>query len=82
MRLWSSLRPLRLLRSLRLLRILKPGYHSECKVQAIFGFFEATEAVEVIEACDVTTSGEVIEPTEVFRTTCSLEIDKLMARIT
>ena len=48
-----------------------------CKVQAIFGFFEATEAVEVIEACDVTTSGEVIEPTEVFRTTCSLEIDKL-----
>ena len=53
-----------------------------CKVQAIFGFFEATEAVEVIEASDVITSGEIIEPTEAFRTTYALEIDKLMARIT
>jgi hypothetical protein len=51
-------------------------------VQAVLVFFEATEAVEVIEASDVITSGEVIEPTEVFRTTYSLEIDKLMARIT
>ena len=48
-------------------------------MQAIFGVFEATEAVE---ASDVITSGEVIEPTEVFRTTYALEIDKLMARIT
>ena len=59
---------------MRLLRILKPGYHSECKVQTIFGFFEATEAVEIIEANDVITSGEVIEPIEIFRTSYALKI--------
>ena len=40
-----------------------------CKVQAILGDFEGKKAVEVIEASDVITSGEVIEATEVFRTT-------------
>jgi hypothetical protein len=45
-------------------------------------FFEATEAVEVIEVSDVITSGEIIEPTEVFRATYTLEIDNLIARIT
>ena len=51
-------------------------------MQAVFGVFEATEAVEVIEASDVIIFGEVIEPTEVFRATYALEIDKLMANIT
>ena len=43
---------------------------------------EAKEAVEVIEASDVIMSVEVIEATEVFRTTCSLKINNLKARIT
>ena len=34
-----------------------------------FCFFEAKEAVEVIEASDVTMSVEVIKATEVFKTT-------------
>ena len=71
MRLKSSLRPLRLLRllrSLRLLRFLMPGNHSLCKVHGVFLFFEVKEAVEVIEANDVTMFVEVIEATEVFRT--------------
>ena len=70
MRLKKSLRPLRLLRllrSLRPLRFLMPGNHSLCKVIAVF--FEAKGAVEVIEASDVIMSVEVIEATEVFRTT-------------
>ena len=59
-----------------------PGYNSVFKVQAVLGYFEATEAVEVIEASDVITSGEVIKPTEAFRTSYYLENDKLMAIIT
>jgi hypothetical protein len=39
------------------------------KVQAISNFFEAKEAVEVIEASVVIMSDEFIEATEVFRTT-------------
>jgi hypothetical protein len=38
--------------------------------------------VEVIEASDVIMSVEVIEATEVFRTTQSLKINNIMARIT
>jgi hypothetical protein len=38
-------------------------------VQAVLGVFEAKKAVEVIETTDVITSGEVIETTNVFRTT-------------
>ena len=45
-----------------------PGNHSVCKVQAVFLFLEATEAVEVIEASDFIMSVEVIEATEVFKT--------------
>ena len=59
-----------------------PGNHSVCKVQAVFLFLEATEAVEVIEASDVIMSVEVIEATEVFRTTQSLKINDTKARIT
>ena len=47
-----------------------------------FWFFEAKEAVEVIEASDVIMSVEVIEATEVFKTTLVLEINMLMAKIT
>ena len=42
----------------------------------------AKEAVEVIEASDIIMSVEVIEATEVFRTTCSLKINSAKARIT
>jgi hypothetical protein len=72
MRLSRSLRPLRLLRlsmSLRLLRFLIQGNHSECEVHAVFLFFEAKKAVEVIEASDVVMSVEIIEASEIFRTT-------------
>ena len=58
------------------------GYHSVCKVHAVFLFLEAKEAVEVIEASDVIMSVEVIEATEVFRTTHSLKINSVKARIT
>ena len=47
-----------------------------------FGFFEAKEAVEVIEASDVIMSVEVIEATEVFRTTRSFKINNVKTRIT
>ena len=59
-----------------------PGNHSVCKVHALFLCLEAKEAVEVIEASDVTISVEVIEATEVFRTTQSLKINDIKARIT
>ena len=59
-----------------------PGYHSVCKVHAVFSFVEAKEAVEVIEASDVIMFVEVIEATEVFRTTKSLKINNIKARIT
>ena len=45
-------------------------------------FLEAKEAVEVIEASDFIMSVEVIEATEVFRTTRSLEINNVKAKIT
>jgi hypothetical protein len=56
-----------------------PGNHSVCKVHAVF--LEAKEAVEVIEASDVIMSVEVIEATEVSRTTQSLKINNIKARI-
>ena len=61
---------------------LMPGNHSVCKVHTVFLFLEAKEAVEVIEASDVSMSVDVIEATEVFKTTSVLEINTLMARIT
>ena len=45
-----------------------------------FLFFEAKEAVQVIEASDVIMSFEVIEATKVFRTTQILKIKNLMAK--
>ena len=59
-----------------------PRNHSVCKVHAIFLSLEAREAVEVIEASDVSMSVEVIEATEVFRGTFSLKTNNLKARIT
>jgi hypothetical protein len=47
-----------------------------------FLFLVAKEAVEVIEASDVIISVEVIEATEVFRTTQSLKINNIKAKIT
>ena len=84
MRLKRSLRPLRLLRLLRSsrpLRFLMSRNHSVCKVHDVLLLLEAKEAVEVIKASDVIMSVEVIEATEVFRTTCSLKINNLKARI-
>ena len=46
-----------------------PRNHSLCKMHAVFLFFEVKEAVKFIEASDVTMSVEVIEATEVFKTT-------------
>ena len=51
-----------------------------CKL--FFLFLEATEAVEVIEFSDVIIFVEVIEATEVSRTTQSLKINNIKARIT
>ena len=51
--------------------------HPVTKVQAVFLFFEAKEAVEVIEASDVTMPVEVIEASEVFRTTQTLKINNI-----
>jgi hypothetical protein len=48
----------------------------------VFLLLEAKEAVEVIEASDVIMFVEVIEATEDFRTTQSLKINKIKARIT
>ena len=62
------LRLLRLLRSLRLLRFLMRRKSSNNQSASIFWFFEAKEAVEVIEASDVIVSVEAIEATEVFKT--------------
>ena len=59
-----------------------PRNHSVCKVHAVFLLLEAKEAVEVSEASDVIMSVKVIEATEVFRTTLSLEINNVKARIT
>ena len=50
-------------------------------MHAVFLFFEAKEAVEVIEASDVIMSVAVIKATEIFKPTLDLEIDKLMAKI-
>ena len=60
-----------------------PGNHSVCKVHAVlFLFLETKEAVDVIEASDIILSVEVNEATEVFRTTQSLKINDIKARIT
>ena len=67
-RLSRSLRPLRLLRSLRLLTFLMPGKSLSMQSVSSFWFFEAKEAVEVIEASKDIMSIEVFEATEVFRT--------------
>jgi hypothetical protein len=48
----------------------------------MLGFFDAKEAVEVIEASDVIMSVEVIDATVGFRTTQSLKINNIKARIT
>ena len=69
MRLLRPLRSLRLLRSLRPLRFLMAGKSPTNQSVSSFWFFEAKEAVEVIEASDVTMSVEVIKATEVFKTT-------------
>ena len=45
-----------------------PGNHLVCKVNAVFLFLDAKEAVEVTEASDVIMSVEVVEATELFRT--------------
>jgi hypothetical protein len=58
-----------------------PGNHSVCKVHAVFLILEANEAVEVIEASDVILSVELIEATEVFRTTCGLKTNNVKAGI-
>jgi hypothetical protein len=60
---------MRLSRSLRLLRFLLPGKSRSMLSGSSFLFFEAKEAVEVIEASDEIMSDEVIEATEVVRTT-------------
>ena len=44
-------------------------------------FFEAKEAVEVIETSDVIMSVEIIEATKVFRTIQILKIKNLMAKL-
>jgi hypothetical protein len=72
MRMLRPLRPLRslrLLRTLRLLRFLMAGKSPTNQSICSFRFFEAKEAVKVIEASDVTMSVEVIKATEVFKTT-------------
>ena len=51
-------------------------------MQAVFDFFEAKETVEVIEASAVIMSVEVMKATKVFKTTLTLGINKLMAKIT
>ena len=51
-------------------------------MHAVLLFFEAKEAVDVSEASDIIMLVEVIEATEVFRTTQSLKINDINARIT
>ncbi len=58
-----------LLRSLMLLRFLLPEKSQYVRCKQFLIFFEAKEAVEVIEASDVIMSDEVIEATEAVRTT-------------
>ena len=58
-----------------------PRNHSLCKVHAVLSFLAAKEAVEVVEASDIIMLVEVIEATEVFRTTQSLQINDIKARI-
>ena len=50
-------------------------------MECSFPYFEAKEAVEVIEVSDDIRSVEVIEATEVFKTTQILKINNIMARI-
>ena len=55
-----------------------PQNHSVCKVHAVLSFLEAKEAVE---ASNIIMLVEVIEATKVFRTTQSLQINDIKARI-
>ena len=57
-----------------------PGKSLSMYTECCFWFFEAKEAVEVIEASDVILSVEVIEATKVFRTTQILRIKNQMAK--
>ena len=61
---------------------LKAGNPSVCKMHAVFLILEAKEAAEVTEASDIIMSVQVIEVTEVFRSTEGLEINNIKARIT
>ena len=53
--------------------------HVKCM---FFLFLEAKETVDVIEASNYIMSVEVIEATDVFRTTQILNINNIMPRIT
>ena len=55
---------------------------TQCVKCKQFLIFEAKEAVEVIEASAVIMSVEVIRATKVFKTTLTLGINKLLAKIT
>ena len=61
---------------------LKAGNPSVCKMHAVFLILEAKEAAEVTDASDIIMPVEVIEVTEVFRSTEGLEINDIKARIT
>ena len=61
---------------------MKQKNHSLGKVNAVFKIFEAKEAVEVIETSDSILYVQVNETTKVFRTTESLELNNIKAKIT
>ena len=64
---------------------MKQKNHSLGKVNAVFKIFEAKEAVEVIEVIETSDSilyVQVNEATKVFRTTESLELNNIKAKIT
>ena len=61
---------------------MKQKNHSLGKVNAVFKIFEAKEAVEVIETSDSILYVQVNEATKVFRTTESLELNNIKAKIT
>ena len=61
---------------------MKQKNHSLGKVNAVFKNYEAKEAVEVIETSDSILYVQVNEATKVFRTTESLELNNIKAKIT
>ena len=80
MRLQGWLRPLRLmslLKSLRPLRFLIPGKSLSMLSACCLWFLEDKKTVEFIEASDIIMPVEVIDATEVFRTTHILKINNL-----